>query len=52
MLGVRRSGVTDAIHILEGVNIIRATRGNIRVLDRERLEETAGGQLRRPRSRI
>jgi len=42
MLGVRRSGVTDAIHRLEGVNIIRATRGNIRILDRERLEETAG----------
>lgn len=42
MLGVRRSGVTDAIHILEGVNIIRATRGKIQVLDRERLEETAG----------
>ncbi len=42
MLGVRRSGVTDAIHLLEGVNIIRATRGNIRVLDRGRLEETAG----------
>jgi len=42
MLGVRRSGVTDAIHLLESVNIIRATRGNIRILDRERLEETAG----------
>jgi CRP-like cAMP-binding protein len=42
MLGVRRSGVTDAIHILEGVNIIRATRGHIRVLDRDRLEATAG----------
>jgi CRP-like cAMP-binding protein len=42
MLGVRRSGVTDAIHILEGVNIIRATRGHIRVLDRQRLETTAG----------
>lgn len=42
MLGVRRSGVTDAIHLLEGVNIIRATRGNIHILDRERLEETAG----------
>ncbi len=34
--------MTDAIHLLEGVNIVRATRGNIRVLDRERLEETAG----------
>lgn len=42
MLGVRRSGVTDAIHLLEGVNIIRATRGKITLLDRGRLEETAG----------
>jgi len=42
MLGVRRSGVTDAMHLLEGVNIIRATRGHIRILDREKLEDTAG----------
>jgi CRP-like cAMP-binding protein len=42
MLGVRRSGVTDAIHMLEGVNIIRGTRGNIRIVDREKLEDTAG----------
>lgn len=42
MLGVRRAGVTDAIHLLEGVNIIRATRGNIQILDRARLEDTAG----------
>jgi len=42
MLGVRRSSVTDAIHQLESVNIIRATRGNIRILDRARLEDVAG----------
>jgi CRP-like cAMP-binding protein len=43
MLGVRRSGVTDQIHILEGEHAIKATRGNIRVLDRDRLKEVAGG---------
>jgi hypothetical protein len=34
--------VTDAIHLLEGVHIIRAKRGLIQILDREKLEETAG----------
>jgi CRP-like cAMP-binding protein len=43
MLGVRRSGVTNELHILEGIHAIRATRGNIRVLDRQKLEEIAGG---------
>lgn len=43
MLGVRRSGVTDQIHLLEGVHAIKATRGNIKVLDRERLREIASG---------
>jgi CRP-like cAMP-binding protein len=42
MLGVRRSSVTDAIHLLEGEMLIKATRGNIRILDRERLERAAG----------
>jgi CRP-like cAMP-binding protein len=42
MLGVRRSSVTDAIHLLEGANLIRATRGNILILDRDRLERAAG----------
>ena len=42
MLGVRRSGVTDAIHHLEGVGIIHAARGRIEIRDRERLAETAG----------
>ena len=42
MLGVRRSSVTDAIHILEGANLIKATRGHIQILDRKRLERAAG----------
>jgi CRP-like cAMP-binding protein len=43
MLGVRRSGVTDQLHILEGRRAIRSTRGNVRVLSREKLLEVAGG---------
>ena len=42
MVGVRRSSVTEAIHLLEGANLIKATRGNIRILDRDRLERAAG----------
>lgn len=41
MLGVRRSSVTDALHILEGDRLIRATRGHIKILDRHRLERAA-----------
>lgn len=43
MLGVRRSGVTDQIHLLEGIHAIKATRGNIQIIDRSKLEEIAGG---------
>jgi CRP-like cAMP-binding protein len=43
MLGVRRPGVTDQVHILEGLGIIKATRGNIQILDRPKLEKLAGG---------
>lgn len=42
MLGVRRSGVTDELHILEGMHAIRSTRGNVHILDRNMLEEIAG----------
>jgi CRP-like cAMP-binding protein len=41
MLGVRRPGVTVALHVLEGMQVIRAGRGLITVLDREKLEELA-----------
>jgi CRP-like cAMP-binding protein len=41
MLGVRRPGVTVALHVLEGMQVIQAQRGLITVLDREKLEELA-----------
>lgn len=43
MLGVRRAGVTVAVHMLEGRGLIRATRGRIHVMDRGGLEQAAGG---------
>jgi CRP-like cAMP-binding protein len=43
MLAVRRSGVTLAIQMLEGDGLIRATRGNIAIVDRDGLIETSNG---------
>jgi CRP-like cAMP-binding protein len=43
MLGVRRSGVTDALHELEDKGLIRASRGAIRILSRKGLIALAGG---------
>ena len=43
MLGVRRSGVTVATHVMEGRGLIKATRGRIRILDRGGLETAADG---------
>jgi CRP-like cAMP-binding protein len=43
MLGVRRSGVTNELHIIEGIKAMRATRGNVRIIDRAKLEEIAAG---------
>jgi CRP-like cAMP-binding protein len=42
MLGVRRATVTDALHILEGEHLIRCTRGEICVRDREGLRRITG----------
>jgi CRP-like cAMP-binding protein len=42
MLGTRRPGVTLAVQNLEGSRLIKATRGRIRVLDREGLQLLAG----------
>jgi CRP-like cAMP-binding protein len=41
MLGVRRAGVTDAIHSLEARGVIRARRGNVQVLNRIGLQDLA-----------
>jgi CRP-like cAMP-binding protein len=43
MLGVRRPGVTVALHFLEGKGLIRSTRGVVTVLDRNGLEDVANG---------
>jgi CRP-like cAMP-binding protein len=43
MLGVRRAGVTDALHILEGERAIRSGRMRITVLDRQKLLAFAAG---------
>ncbi|WP_246704414.1 Crp/Fnr family transcriptional regulator [Rhizobium sp. P32RR-XVIII] len=43
MLGVRRPGVTVAVHILEGKGYIRANRGQITILNRKGLIEEANG---------
>jgi CRP-like cAMP-binding protein len=43
MLAVRRSGVTVALHALEGASAIKARRGLVTVTGRERLLEIADG---------
>ncbi|MGQ0534278.1 MAG: Crp/Fnr family transcriptional regulator [Caulobacteraceae bacterium] len=43
MLGVRRPGVTDALHELERKGMIRSQRGVVRIVDREGLETLASG---------
>lgn len=45
-LGVRRSGVTVALHVLEGQMLIRSRRGRIDVLDRKGLRSFATGGRR------
>jgi CRP-like cAMP-binding protein len=42
MLGVRRAGVTSALHMLEGEHLIKSTRAKIEVLDRGGIEKRAG----------
>jgi CRP-like cAMP-binding protein len=42
MLGIRRSSVTDALHILEGERLIQASRGRVTIRDRDGLQRRAG----------
>lgn len=41
MLAVRRAGVTDALHVLEGEGLIRAERGRVTIRNRQGLERAA-----------
>jgi hypothetical protein len=42
MLGVRRAGVTEAVHELESSRLVRGHRGHIEVIDRPGLVKLAG----------
>jgi CRP-like cAMP-binding protein len=42
MLGVRRAGVTEALHILEGEGLVQSLRGQVIVVNRKGLERKAG----------
>lgn len=42
MLGVRRSSITEALHLLEGAGAIKGQRGRVLVRDRAVLEASAG----------
>jgi CRP-like cAMP-binding protein len=43
LLGVRRQGVTVALHELEGRGLIRSMRSHVRILDRDGLRQVANG---------
>jgi DNA-binding MarR family transcriptional regulator len=43
LLGVRRPGVTDALHLLEGKGLIRTTRNQVHIRDRSGLQLAANG---------
>jgi Crp-like helix-turn-helix domain len=43
MLGVRRAGVTGALHQLDRKGVIRLSRGRIEIVDREGLISSANG---------
>jgi len=49
LLGVRRQGVTVALHELEGKRRIKSTRGTVNILDRDGLREIAGGSTACPK---
>jgi hypothetical protein len=52
MLGVRRAGVTVALHGLEGRGLIKSRRGLIRLIDREGVRAVAGGYYGTPEAEL
>lgn len=48
MLTVRRSGVTNELHVLEGMHLIRSLRGLVQVIDRAGLVRVADGSYGLP----
>jgi DNA-binding FadR family transcriptional regulator len=48
MLGVRRAGVTEALHSLVSQKLIHAGRGEIVVRDRRGIERAAGDSYGKP----
>jgi CRP-like cAMP-binding protein len=43
LLGVRRPGITDVVHILEGKGLIKSSRSLIRIVNRDGLRKEANG---------
>lgn len=52
MLGVRRSGVTVALKILQRDGMVEARRGGVVITDRDGLEECANGAYRSPEAAL
>lgn len=48
MIASQRSGVTITLHVLEGIGAVRAKRGRVIILDREKLEDLAGDAYGEP----
>ncbi len=43
LLGVRRQGITETLHTLEGVGLVRSSRSLIKIIDRDGLQNAANG---------
>jgi CRP-like cAMP-binding protein len=52
MLGVRRSGVTVALKILEREGMVTMRRGGVVIIDPDGLEECANGAYIRPEAEL
>jgi CRP-like cAMP-binding protein len=52
MLGVRRPGVTDALHALEATGLIRARRGVVAILNRAGLKKKSNGSYGPPEAEM